>query len=205
MAASDLELFFDINNSQFVQSVDAPNTIASPVFYADDIKSILLKLVARTSPSQVSVVDQTGLTVQIAIGTPAAVPTVVTSATSGSIDANGFLPISLPLNVAAVQTALGSATQVSLTMEFRVVSGANPQRYQTSCSVRQRLITGTLQDPAAPGVATSLTEVLALCVPRDGSNATNPCSSFIMVDESDGSKLYRLVVRNGVLHPEPLQ
>lgn len=199
------ELFFDLVNSQFVQAVDTPNQIAAPVFYADDIKPLLLKLVRRTSPSAVEVVDLTGVSVQMAIGTPAVSPTVITSATSGTVDAAGFLPISLPFNVAAVATALGTSPVINPTVELRVVSGSSPERYQTTCTLRQRLITGTLADPEAPLVATSLQEVQALMVPRDGSNADAPCSSFIMVDENDTSKLYRLVLRDGILHPEALQ
>lgn len=198
------ELFFELTNSVFVQSVESPNQIAGPVFYADDVKPILLKILRRTSPGGVEVVDLTGITVQIAIGAPASSPTVYTSATSGTVDASGFLPISLPLNVAAVQTALGTAGAINPTMEFRVVGADGPERYQTSCTLRQRLITGTLADPAAPLIATSLEEVRAIMVPRDGSGTEYPCSSFIMVDEDDATKQYRVVLRAGELHAELL-
>lgn len=205
MAASDTELFFELTNSVFVQSVAAPNQINPPLFYADDVKPIKLKLLRRTSASAVEVVDVTGVSVQVAIGTPAAAPTVFTSATAGTVDGDGFLPITLPFNVAAVQTALGTALQISATMEFRVVTGATPQRYQVSVPIRQRLITGTTQDPAPPLIATSIEEVLSLCVPRDGSNSSYPCHSFILLDEDDSTKQYRVVVRAGQLHCEPLQ
>lgn len=205
MAASDTELFFELTNSVFVQSVASPNTINSPLFYADDVKPILLKLVRRVSPQSVEVVDLTGVSVQVAIGTPASAPTVFTSATAGAVDGSGFLPISLPFNVAAVQTALGTALEISATMEFRVVFGATPQRYQVKVPVRQRLITGTTQDPAPPQIATTIDEVLALCVPRDGSRSDYPCHSFIMLDEEDATKQYRVVIRAGEIHVEPLQ
>ncbi len=205
MAASDTELFFELTNSVFVQSVASPNQINPPLFYADDVKPILLKLVRRLNPQSVEVVDVTGVSVQVAIGTPAAAPTVFTSATAGAVDGEGFLPIDLPFNVAAVQTALGTSLEISATMEFRVLFGATPQRYQVKVPVRQRLITGTTQDPAAPAIATSIQEVMALMVPRDGSNADYPCSSFIMVDEDDPTKLGRVSYRAGLLHCEPLQ
>jgi len=202
---ASLELFFEIKGSVFVQSVEQPNQINNPVFYADDVKPILLKLVSRISATTVEVVDLTGITVQMALGTPAAVPTVFTSATSSTVDGNGFLPISLPLNVAAVQTALGTNLSINPTLEFRIVSGATPERYQTSCTLKQRLITGTLADPDAPAIATSLAEVMSLMVPRDGSNTSYPCSSFIMLDVNDATKLYQVVVENGELHAQPLQ
>jgi hypothetical protein len=198
------ELYFDITNEYFVQSVDSPNQIKGPTWYADDVRPILLKLVKRDSPSSVSVVDLTGVTVQIAIGSPAAVPTVYTSATSSVADGNGFLPISLPLNVAAVQTALGSLGEINPTLEIRVVSSSTPNRYQTRCTLRQRLITGTLADPAAPLIATTLQEVMALCVPRNGALAGQLCSSFIMVDDNDNTKVYRGVLRDGEMHWEQI-
>ena len=202
MAASDTELFFELTNSVFVQSVETPNQIAAPLFYNDDIKPILLKLLRRISPEEVEVVDLTGVTVQIAIGSVGATPTVYTSATSGILDANGFLPISLPFNVAGVVTALGSAAQITPTLELRVVFGANPQRFQTTCTLKQRLITGTLADPAAPTVATSLEEVLSLCVPRNGDDATYPCDSFIVRDRLDSAKKYLVSAENGQWHFE---
>ena len=205
MAASDTELFFELTSSVFVQSVESPNQINPPVFYNDDVKPILLKLVRRISPQAVEVVDLTGVSVQVAIGTLAPVLTVYTSATAGSVDGDGFLPITLPFNVAAVQTALGTNLQISATMEFRVLTGATPQRYQVSVPVKQRLITGTTQDPAPPLIGTTIQEVLALMVPRDGSNAEYPCSSFILLDEDDATKQYRVVCRAGQLHCEPLQ
>ncbi len=205
MAASDTELFFELANSVFVQSVESPNQINPPLFYADDVKPILLKLVRRISASTVEVVDLTGVSLQVAIGTPAVSPTVFTSATAGTVDGSGFLPITLPFNVAAVHTALGTSLEISATMEFKVTIGATPQRYQIKVPVRQRLITGTLQDPAAPDIAASIGEIQALMVPRDGSNASYPCSSFIMLDEDDSTKLYRVVVRAGLMHVEPLQ
>lgn len=205
MSASDTELFFELTNSVFVQSVDSPNQINPPLFYADDVKPIKLKLLRRLTAQTVEVVDLTGVSVQVAIGTPATAPTVFTSATAGTVDGEGFLPITLPFNVAAVQTALGTSREINATMEFRVVTGATPQRYQVSVPIRQRLITGTTQDPAPPLIATSIEEVLSLCVPRDGSNSTNPCASFILLDEEDVTKQYRLVIRAGELHVEPLQ
>lgn len=205
MAASDTELYFELTNSVFVQSVDSPNQINPPLFYADDVKPILLKLVRRLTAQQVEVIDLTGVSVQVAIGTPAAAPTVFTSATAGSVDGDGFLPITLPFNVLAVQTALGTSLEISATMEFRVLTGSTPQRYQVKVPVRQRLITGTTQDPAPPLIATSIEEVLALCVPRDGSNSTNPCNSYILLDEDDATKQYRIVIRAGEMHVEPLQ
>lgn len=205
MAASDTELFFELTNSVFVQSVAAPNQVAAPVFYADDVKPILLKLLRRISSGTVEVVDLTGVTVQIAIGTPAVVPVVITSATSGTVDGDGFLPISLPFNVAGVAAALGSLLEINPTVELRVLSGATPQRYQCKVTLRQRLITGTLADAVAPDIATSIAEVLSLCVPRNGANAEYPCSSFVMLDEDDATKSYRIVVRAGEVHAEPLQ
>ena len=205
MAASDTELFFELTSSVFVQSVESPNQINPPVFYNDDVKPILLKLVRRISPQAVEVVDLTGVSVQVAIGTLAPVLTVYTSATAGSVDGDGFLPITLPFNVAAVQTALGTNLQISATMEFRVLTGATPQRYQVSVPVKQRLITGTTQDPAPPLISTTLQEVMSLMVPRDGSNAEYQCSSFILLDEDDATKQYRVVCRAGQLHCEPLQ
>jgi len=205
MSASDTELFYELTNQVFVQSVESPNQINPPLFYADDVKPIKLKLVRRTSAQAVEVVDVTGVGVQIAIGTPAAAPTVFTSATAGSVDADGFLPISLPFNVLAVQTALGTNLEISATMELRVITGATPQRYQTKVPIRQRLITGTLVDPPAPDIATTLAEVQSQMVPRDGSNATYPCSSFIMIDEEDTTKQYRFSIRAGQAHIEPLQ
>lgn len=204
MSAST-ELFFELTNSVFVQSIAQPNQINSPIFYADDVKPILLKLLRRISASSVEIVDLTGVTVQMAFGTPAAVPTVHTSATSGTVDGNGFLPITMPFNVAAVQTALGTADQIITKMELRVVTAADPQRYQTPVTIRQRLITGTLADPAAPAVATSLAEVLSLCVPRNGDNADYPCAAFIMRDENDATKSYLCTIRAGEFHAEPLQ
>lgn len=205
MAASDTELFFELTNSVFLQSVESPNQINPPLFYADDVKPIKLKLVRRINAQSVEVVDVTGVSVQVAIGVPAAGPTVYTSATAGTVDGEGFLPITLPFNVAAVQTALGTALEISATMEFRVLFGATPQRYQVKVPLRQRLITGTTQDPAPPQIATTIDEVLSLCVPRDGSRTDFPCSSFIMLDEDDATKLYRVVVRAGEIHCEPLQ
>ncbi len=203
MAASDTDLYFELTASVFVQSDLAPNVIQSPLFYADDVKPIRLKLLRRTAPNAVEVVDLTGVTVQMAIGTPAVSPTVITSATSGSVDADGFLPIDLPFNVLAVATALGTSLEIYPTVEFRAVFGSSPQRYQSKCTLRQRLITGTLVDVAPPAVATSLEEVLALCVPRDGSNADSPCASFIMLGEDDGLS-YRIVIRAGEMHVEPI-
>ena len=207
MAASDTELFFELTNSVFVQSVEAPNQIAAPVLYADDLKPILLKFLRRISPTEVEVVGLTGVTAQMAIGTPAGTPTVITSATSGIVDANGFLPISLPLNIAAVQTALGTSREIQSTVEFRVIFGSNPQRFQTTITVRQRLITGTLADPAPPAVALSLEEANSLFVPRDGSGSGGApiCASFLMVDEDNTTLVYRVVLRAGELHVAPLQ
>lgn len=205
MSASDTELFYELTNQVFVQSVEAPNQVNPPLFYADDVKPIKLKLLRRISAQAVEVVDLTGVGVQMAIGNPAASPTVFTSATAGSVDGDGFLPISLPFNVLAVQTALGTSLEIQATMELRVLTGTTPQRYQTKVPIRQRLITGTLTDPAAPDIATSLSEVLSQMVPRDGSNSSYPCSSFILLDEDDATKLYRVVMRAGQLHVEPLQ
>lgn len=205
MAASDTELFFELTNSVFVQSVESPNQINAPLFYADDVKPIKLKLLRRINAQEVEVVDVTGVSVQVAVGVAASAPMVYTSATAGAVDGEGFLPITLPFNVAAVQTALGTALEIQATMEFRVLFGATPQRYQVKVPVRQRLITGTTQDPAPPQIAATIDEVLALCVPRDGSRTDYPCSSFIMLDEDDATKQYRVVVRAGELHVEPLQ
>lgn len=202
MAASDTELFFELTGSAFVQSAEAPNIIANPLFYHGDIKPILLKLLRRISPTQVEVVDLTGVTVQMAVGTPAVSPTVITSATSGIVDSNGFLPIDLPFNVAAVATALGTSYEINPYIELRVLFGSNPQRYQTKCTLRQRLITDTLADPTPPGVAVTLEEVLALCVPRDGTNAEFPCSEFLMIDSVTGDHK-RVVLENGELHVVP--
>ncbi len=197
MAASDTELFFELTRAVFVQSVESPSQIDGPVFFADDVKSILLKLVRRISADSVEVVNLSGVVVQMALGTPAASPTVITSATSSAVDANGFLPISLPMNVSGVQTALSTNLTISPTLEFRVTTGSDPQRYQTTCTIKQRLITGTLQDPAAPLVATSLDEVMSLVVPRDGSNTPHPCSSFIVRDETDATISWRITARGG--------
>lgn len=205
MAVSDTELFFELTNSVFVQSVESPNQIVSPTFIADDVKPILLKLVRRISPDSVEVVDLTGVTVQVAFGTPLAAPTVLTSGTSGTVDDDGFLPLSVLFNVTPVQTALGTYASIVVTMELRVVFGSSPQRFQVPVTIKQRLITGTLVDPDPPAVATSLDEVLSLCVPRDGSNTDHPCSSFIMPDEDDATMLYRVTVRAGQMHCEPLQ
>lgn len=202
MAAT--ELFFDLTNQYFVQAVATPNQINGPIFYADDVKPILLKLVRRTSPAAVEVVDLTGITAQVGLGTPSSSPTVITSATSGSVNGDGFLEITLPFNVAGVQTALGVLPQITPTFEIRVIDGATPNRYQTGCTLKQRLLTGALVDIAAPDVATSLAEVLSVCVPRDGSNATYPCSSFVMLDEEDPTKLYRFSIRAGQPHAEAL-
>jgi hypothetical protein len=204
MAASDTELFFELNESVFVDSAESPSPTTSPAFTAGDVTPILLKLLRRTAADSVEVVDLTGVTVQIAIGTPGASPTVLTSATSGTVDGLGFLPITLPFNVAAVTGAFGGALEIYPYLEIRVVFGTTPQRFQTTCTIRQWLITATLQDPAAPGVATTLAEVLSLCVPRNGSDTSYPCSSFIMVDEDDTTKVYRGVLRAGELHFEQI-
>ena len=200
------ELFFELTQGVFVQSVAQPNQINSPIFYQYDVKPLLLKFLRRISATSVEVVDLTGVTVQMGIGTFASgVFTVITSATSSTVDGNGFLPISMPFNVAGVTTALGTAKAINPDLEFRIVSAAAPERYQTSCILRAAMITGTLADPVAPDVATSLGEVMALMVPRDGSSASYPNSSFIMLDEEDSTKLYRVVVRAGEIHAEPLQ
>lgn len=196
------ELYFDITNEEFVQSVESPNHIKGPTWYNDDVRPILLKLLRRDSPSAVSVVDLTGVTVQMALGVPAASPSPITSATSTGVDGNGFLVFSLPLNVAAVATYLGSELEKTPYVEFRVVSASDPNRYQTKCTLRQRLITGALADPAPPAIATSLQEVMQLAVPRDGTLAGQSCSSFLMVDDDNSAIKYRVVVRAGELHVE---
>ncbi len=199
--ASDSELFFELNDSVFVQSVASPNQIRNPVWYADDVKPLLWKLVRRISPDAVEVVDLTGVTIQVAVGAAAASPTVYTSATSGTVNADGFLAVSLPFNLAAVQSALGSAFEIYPTLEIKFVGST--ERYSTTCTIRQRLITGTLQDPAAPGIATTLEEVMSIMVPRDGSNTAHPCSSVIFKDEDTGL-IYKFTCRAGEFHGEQI-
>lgn len=203
--AFETRLYFDITNNKFVQSAEQPSFINVPVFFADDTKHLLIQFVERISSSAVAVVSGTGITLQIAIGDPATSPTVDTSATAGAADASHTFTVDLPMNVAAVQTALGANRSVTRTLEFRTSDATGAQRYQTSVTVAQRLITGTLSDPAAPAVAISGAEALATFVPRDGSNSTYPCPFFIMVDEEDTTKSYRVAIRAGELHVEPLQ
>lgn len=203
--AFSTRLYFDITNNKFVQSVEQPSFVNQPVFFADDTKHLLIQFVERDSSSTVSVVSATGITLQVAIGDTAPPLTVDTSATAGAADAAHIFTVDLPMNVAGVQSALGSNKSVNRTIEFRTSDATGAQRYQSPVTIVQRLITGTLVDPAPPAVAISGAEALATFVPRDGSNSTYPCPSFIMVDEDNNALLYKVSLRAGELHVEPLQ
>jgi hypothetical protein len=203
--AFSTRLYFDITNNKFVQSVEQPSPVNPPTLFADDTKHLLIQFVERTSVSTVSVVSGVGITLQLAIGDPATSPTVDTSATAGAADASHTFTVDLPLNVTPIQTALGANKSVTRILEFRTSDATGSQRYQIQVPIFQRLITGTLADPAPPAVAISGAEALATFVPRDGSNSTYPCPSFIMVDEDNTALLYKVSVRAGELHAEPLQ
>lgn len=198
------DLVFDITTQSFITSLTQPSAINTPAWYADDIKHLSITFARRSSANTVSVVSGTGITLQIAIGDPASSPTVDTSATAAAADANHAFVADLPLNVAAIQTALGTNDEVTRILEFRTSDASGSQRYQTPIRIKQRLITGTLQDPAAPAVAISGSEAFSSFVPRDGSNTSYPNSGFIMVDSDDTTKKYLVSIRAGQMHVEPL-
>ncbi len=141
MADSTTKLYFEISNGEFVQSDSAPNRVSPPYFTAGDTRALLLKLVRRTAPDSVEVIDLAGITVKLGLGAPAATPTVFTSATSSGQDANGFLPISLDLTVAGIQTALGTLASVECVMELKIIGSSDPQRRSLTTYLVQRLLT----------------------------------------------------------------
>ncbi len=202
MATTDL--YFDLTNQQFIQSAQQPQALNTLSWYYGSVKRLRVKFVTRTSAQQVTVADPTGWAVQMAIGDAAATPTVDTSAT-GTGPTDGWILFTLQLNVAAVATALGTADQVQRDLEFQITPVASePEKYQTKINLRSRLITTTLVDPTPPAVAISSAEALALFVPRDGSNSSYPCDSFIMVDKENSSLYYLVSITAGQWHIDPL-
>jgi len=198
------ELFFDITSQAFVQSVAQPVIINPPAWYVGDIKHLSVKFVRRTSTNAVSVVDGTGVTMQMAIGTPASSPDVDTSATAASADSDNFFAITLLLNVADIVSTVGSSLQVTRTLEFMLTVAGEPERYQTQITLKQRLISGTLVDPAPPDVAVSSAQMLATMVPRNGALTGYENSEFYMVDSENTSRVYALRIRAGQLHVEEI-
>jgi len=203
--ASENPLIFDVDSEAFIRSLAEPSVISPPAWYADDIKPLRFQFVNRTSATQVTVRSGAGISLRIAVGDPAPTPVVDASATAGSPDASHIFPVTLGLNVAAVQTALGSADTVTRILEFRWSDGTNPQRWETPIRLKQRIITDALADVPAPAVAISSVEAQSLFVPRDGSNASYPLSYFIVLDEEDSTKKYKVSLRAGEWHVEPLQ
>lgn len=202
---ANADYYFDTTNQAFIQSLTQPAIINPPTWYYGEVKPLRVKFAERTSAQSVTLIEGTGLAVQMAIGalTPAVV--VDTSATASG-PSSGWFSFTLLLNVAAVATAIGTAEQVTRTLEFQLSSaGGQPLKYQTKINLRQRLITTTLSDPVPPDTAMSSNEARAIFVPRNGADPLYPCSGFILVDENDNTKLYNIVLRNGVLVTEALQ
>lgn len=202
---ANADYFFDTTNQAFIQSQAQPAILNPPTWYYGEVKPLRVRFYERASAQTVTGLTATGLAVQMAIGglTPAVV--VDTSATATGPSDNWFSFI-LPLNVAAVATALGTAEQVTRTLEFQLTSaGGQPIKFQTKINIRQRLITTTLSDPVPPETALGSNEARAIFVPRNGSDASYPCSNFIMLDSEDETKLYNITIQGGQLHADPLQ
>ena len=203
--AFDTRLYFNITSQSFIASVDQPSPINTPTWYADDTKHLLIQFVQSESAGAVSVVPGTGITLTVAIGAPGSSPTVDTSATAGAADATDTFTVDLPMNVAGVQTALGSSTSVQRTIEFRTVDGSGAsQRYSAKINIAQRLITGTLVDVAPPLTALSGQEAIATLIPRNGAQSGYENTGFTMCDADDVTKVYIINIRGGVLRAEPL-
>ena len=197
------ELVFDITNQQFLQSVTQPAVINTPLWFYGEVKHLSIKFVRRTAANTVTVVSGTGVAMQMALGNLTG-PTVYTSATA-SAAVDDWFAVTLQLNVAGVQSALGSNIRISAVVEFQLTSVASePEKYQSTINISQRLISTSLVDPPAGDAAIGGAEARTLFVPRDGSITPYLCSNFYMVDESDTSKTYNVVVRDGQLHAEPL-
>ena len=202
--AFDERLTFDITNQRFVLSVSQPVFITAPEWYVGDVRSIQIQFVRRTSGQAVEVVSGSGITLQVALGSPGVTPTVYTSATAGVADSSHTFTVSLPLNVAGVVTAIGSSASISAQLEFKSTDGASPMRYRTTVTIKQNVISATLTDPTPSPVAISSAEAYSAFVLRDGSNTSYPCAFFIMVDEDDSSLKYKVSIRAGQFHAEPL-
>jgi hypothetical protein len=135
------EWYFDTSNSGFVVSDDDPTPVPPPVFFAGDVRYLGIMLVRRTSVSAVEMLSTSGITLSVGIGTPAQTPVVMASGTSAAADVDGFFGITLDFSVTAVQTALGTSTEVVATMEIRLVGAGDPRRYALPCTIRQRILT----------------------------------------------------------------
>lgn len=198
MATTDL--IFSLTDQAFIQSVQQPNVLNTFSWYYGSVRHIRVKFAERSSAQQVSVPNPVGWAVQMAIGAVAG-PTVATSATATGPDSEDYFTFTVLLNVAGVLTALGSGSEVALVLEFQITSvSGEPEKYQTAIKIKKGLITTTLVDPVPPETAMGSSEARALFVPRDGSNTSYPCDSFIMEDANNSSLRYLVSIKDGQWH-----
>lgn len=156
--------FFNRRERFFVKSVEEPTRIDPPEWGFGDVKAITLTFVDPISRGRVQVV--TSITsAQLAIGTPGG--TVLTSATASGVDASFAHAFTVPLNIAAIDTFLGSDLKKPTTIEFRVSDSTGPNRHQGAVVLIQQLISDTIVDPSPPEVALGRNEAAGIYTPKE--------------------------------------
>jgi hypothetical protein len=157
--------FFNRLDRYFVRSVGEPTRIDPPEWGYGDVKAITVTFVDPTPKGRVEVVTSLSA-VQVAIGTPGSAP--ITTATATTPSAAFAYPITIPLNVAGVNTFLGSELRKAATLEFMVTDSVGPNRYRSTLYIFQQLNTGAVADTAPGDSALGVQQARGIYVPQDG-------------------------------------
>lgn len=157
--------FFNRKERFFVRSVEEPTRIDPPEWGYGDVKAITVTFVDPLPRGRVSVVVDP-VSVQLGIGTPGG--SVLTSATASTPSSASAYPFTVPLNIAAINTFLGSDTRKQTTLEFLITDSTGPNHYPTALFIRQQLLSTSVVDPAPPAVGISVETASGLFVPKSG-------------------------------------
>jgi hypothetical protein len=130
----------------------------------------------------------TPLSVQLGIGTPGG--TILTSATSTGASAAYAYSFTVPLNIAAINTFLGTDTRKQTTLEFLATDSTGPNHYQTALVLRQQLLSTAVVDPSPPAVGISLETASGVFVPKEWP------AGMVMVAVSQSGRRFAISVHD---------
>lgn len=158
-------LVFNVSTGALVLSANQPSNVANPIWYNGDTKHLVITFVQNAALTGiVSIMPATGIGLQIGVGTPGG--TVLTSATSPAAVSDVYT-VDLPMNTAAIATALAAAGGAALgtTFEFKTSDGVYTQRYEIPLVIKAAVLTDTVTDTPAPDVALGGNAARATYVP----------------------------------------
>lgn len=188
-------LIYNISTKQLVLSVAQPSSVGALSWFFEDTQHLLIQFVQNGSATgTVTVVPAAGIGLVIAAGKPGG--TVYSEATAPAADLTNTFTVDLPMNTTQVQAALGSAPNVSCTLELRTNDGTNFQRYQIPLTIINSVISSALTSTPPPDVAIGAAAANTTFVKRNGA-----AGDFQILTSADGSKQVRFYLGNdGTTH-----